>query len=155
VNRCGPAVTEEKIMAHTRKRARKRFVKKARTTDEVEKVFTPTIRTRDEWIQRSIENGGHGFNVREAKPYYTARRTASDPEGISDAERWRLGDEFIAEHKSDKNEEAFKIPPRPDSSDPDRMTDSERFYATQDTLPGDAETEYARQMTMRFGPRPA
>jgi hypothetical protein len=115
-----------------------------------------------------ISNGkGYQDTTREARLYYTAKEEAVEAgglvidwepgratktyyeENLSDAERWKIGDEFIAEHQDDEDSKAepaaaLRSPPR---SDP--------FWADGYTVPGDAEKTYIREMTERFGPRPA
>ena len=115
---------------------------------------------KDELIQRSIESGGYGLVVHEAKLYYTARKEAreagqvidltqgpepvtTEDESITDAERRRIGDKFIAEHKDRDDEVGLSSPPRGDP-----------FSADFDTQPGDAEATYERLMTEEFGERP-
>ena len=70
--------------------------------------------SKEERIERSLERDGYAVTVREAKLYYTAFRLAYDANGDvnNPAERWKLGDEFIAEHKGGDEEDAFKTPPR-------------------------------------------
>ena len=112
--------------------------------------------SKEERIERSLERDGYAVTVREAKLDYTAFRLAYDANGDvnNPAERWKLGDEFIAEHKGDDEEDAFKTPPRPTSSDPKEMGLFPQFYVTMETLRGDAEQTYTRLMTEQFGSRP-
>jgi hypothetical protein len=109
-----------------------------------------------------IRGKGLTEEIREAKLYYTAFKKAEDaggrvidmtrPDGpetyyeedIDNAGRWRIGDDFIAQHKDDEDRKGarateLKAPPR-----------SNPFWASKETLPGDAAKTYQRLMAERF-----
>jgi hypothetical protein len=105
---------------------------------------------------------GSAEEIREAKLYFSAFKKAEEAGGlvidvrgpgsaetyyeedISNAERWKIGDDFIAAHRDDKDSKAepasaLRSPP---PSDP--------FWANMSTEPGDAEKTYIRLMTEQF-----
>ncbi|MGH2966326.1 MAG: hypothetical protein ACRDMH_13250 [Solirubrobacterales bacterium] len=88
--------------------------------------------------------------IHDAKLYTSALYAVSvADEKVSDAERWRIGDDFIAKHKDDEDN---KVKPNSAFLTPSRESP---FWATSQTQPGDAEKTYERLMTKRFGPRPS
>jgi hypothetical protein len=94
---------------------------------------------KEKRITASLERGDRAVEIREAKLYYTAFRRAYDAdEGVSAAEHWRLGDEFIAEQKEDKDETSLLTPPAAD--------DWQRFSSrlTEERAAAEAEVERLR-----------
>lgn len=108
-------------------------------------------------VQRSLTE-----KIREAKLYYTAFKRAKEAGGlvidltgsdgvttyyeheVSNAERWRIGDDFIAQHRDDEDRKGTTAP---DLTAPPRQ---DQFWASTETVPGDAEATYNRLMTEQF-----
>lgn len=100
--------------------------------------------------------------IREAKLYYTAFKRAreagglvidlTNPDGVktyyeesvSNAERWKIGNDFIAEHEDDEDRKG--TPARSLESPPQ----SDPFWASVKTIPGDAKATYERLMSEQF-----